>query len=412
MGWGSGTANFPYLISPLTALQFEVVSRGRVFQSVTDNYAYGQVANIAKQASVSIVFVNADSGEGYISVDDNEGDRRNLTLWKDGESLIQNVTAVCNNTIVVIHSVGPVVVNSFYNSPNVTAILWAGLPGEQSGAAIADVLYGRVNPGAKLPFTIGSSREDYGADILYEPNNGNEAPQQDFTEGNFIDYRAFDKANIKPVYEFGFGLSYTNFSYSNLQIERCGNPQYTPNTGSTNAAPSLGNFSTNLADYQFPANFSRTRYYIYPYLNSTDATIASEDTEYGRPTSEFVPAGAQDGSPQPRIPAGGAPGGNPSLYDSLYTVKATITNTGAVPGDEVAQLYLSLGGPDDPKVVLRNFQRLAIGVGQSATFTADLSRRDLSNWDTETQNWVISNFTKTVYVGSSSRTLLLSGTLG
>jgi beta-glucosidase len=60
------------------------------------------------------------SGEGYITVDGNAGDRNNLTIWHDGETLVQNVSSLCNNTIVVIHSVGPVLVNSFYDSENVT----------------------------------------------------------------------------------------------------------------------------------------------------------------------------------------------------------------------------------------------------------------------------------------------------
>ena len=73
--------------------------------------------------------------------------------------------------------------------------------------------------------------------------------------------------------------------------------------------------------------------------------------------------------------------------------------------------YISLGGPYDPKVVLRNFDRLSIAPGASAMFTADITRRDVSNWDSAAQNWAISNYTKTVYVGSSSRKLPLSAQL-
>ncbi|KAF2834943.1 glycoside hydrolase family 3 protein [Patellaria atrata CBS 101060] len=409
MGWGSGTADFPYLVSPLTAIQNEVLKNYGIIVSVTDDYAYGEIIAEASQASVAIVFVNADSGEGFINYDGNEGDRRNLTLWGGGDALIQNVTAVCNNTIVVMHTVGPVLVNSFYENPNVTAILWAGLPGEQSGNAIADILYGRVNPGGKLPFTIGSSREDYQTDVMYEPNGL--VPQQNFEEGVFIDYRAFDKADIEPVFEFGFGLSYTTFSYSGLNVQKHQVGPYTPTTGTTKAAPVLGNFSTDPSEYQFPENVTRVPLYIYPYLNSTDLEESYNHTDYGSPISDYIPEGATDGSPQPRVPAGGAPGGNPQLYDVLFTVTATITNNGTLTGEEIVQLYVSLGGPNDPRVVLRNFDRLSIGPGQSVTFSADLTRRDLSNWDTVSQNWVITDYPKTVHVGSSSRNLLLEDTL-
>ena len=117
-----------------------------------------------------------------------------------------------------------------------------------------------------------------------------------------------------------------------------------------------------------------------------------------------------DGSPQPLVPAGGAPGGNVGLWTTLYTVTATVTNTGSVNGSEVAQVYVSLG-PDQPPKVLRGFDRMWIDPGQSATFTANLTRRDLSTWDPASQNWVlVSN--PTIFVGSSSRNLPLSMVLG
>lgn len=140
MGWGSGTANFPYLITPLEAIKQEVRSNGKFIESVTDDYAYSQIAALARRVpdvgGVSLVFVNADGGEGYIIVDGNEGDRNNLTLWHNGDTLIQNVTSQCNNTVVIIHSIGPVLVNEWYENPNVTAIIYAGIPGQESGNAI------------------------------------------------------------------------------------------------------------------------------------------------------------------------------------------------------------------------------------------------------------------------------------
>lgn len=400
-GWGSGTANYPYLITPLTALQNRAVADGSVVQAVTDDYAYARANAVARQASVALVFVNANSGEGYITVDNNQGDRNNLTLWHDGDALIRNVSSACNNTVVVIHSVGPVLLDSFVNNPNVTAIVWAGLPGQESGNSITDVLYGRANPGGKSPFTWGSTRQDYGTDLLYEPNGP--VPQQDFTEGVFIDYRIFDKNNLKPVYEFGFGLSYTTFEYSNLIVTETNAGPYIPAVGLTPPAPATRNVSLDPGDYGFPANFSAVPRYIYPYINQTSANASP-----GSGDDPSIPRGGRDSSPQPIPPAGGAPGGNPQLYDVLYQVRATVTNTGNVAGEEVPQLYISHGGPGDPKVVLRDFQRLSIDPGSSATFTADITRRDLSNWDTGQQNWAISDHTKTVYVGGSSRDLPLS----
>ncbi|KAF2721195.1 glycoside hydrolase family 3 protein [Polychaeton citri CBS 116435] len=415
MGWGSGTADFPYLVTPLEAIKARVIGSGHGFiESVIDDYAYTQVTALARRTaqvnnSVCIAFANSDSGEGYIVVDGNEGDRNNLTLWHNGNYLIENITAECPNTIVVLHTVGPVLVDSFYQNPNVSAIIWAGLPGQQSGNSIADVLYGDVNPGGKTPFTWGPTRESYGTDLIYEPNNGVNAPQDDFEEGVFIDYRAFDRAGIDPIYEFGFGLSYTTFEYSNLQIQAVGASAYQPASGNTPSAPTYGTVSNRTADYLCPEGFHFVYGYIYPCLNSTSLVDATQDPQYG--INHTYPDGAYDSSPQPRVPAGGAPGGNPRLWDVLFRVTATVTNNGSVAGDEVAQLYVSLGGPNDPKVVLRNFDRIGIQPGASETFTAEITRKDLSNWDPVSQDWYISNYPKTAYVGSSSRKLPLSGQL-
>lgn len=185
---------------------------------------------------------------------------------------------------------------------------------------------------------------------------------------------------------------------------------YTPTTGETVAAPVLGNASTDPSDYLFPTGeFERVYVYIYPYLNSTDLKTSANDPYYGEPASEYIPAGATDGSPQPLLPAGGAPGGNPGLYDTIATVTASITNTGSVSGDEVAQLYVGLGDGEPPKV-LRGFERYTIAPGASVTFTSALTRRDLSTWDTASQNWVLV-CNPIIYVGNSSRKLPLTQSL-
>lgn len=414
MAWGSGSANFPYLITPDAAIQAQAIKDGSQYQSILANNQLSATKALVSQANATtIVFVNADSGEGYINVDGNEGDRKNLTLWKNGDQLIKNVSSWCSNTIVVIHSTGPVLVTDWYNSTNVTAILWAGVPGQESGNSIVDVLYGKVNPSGRTPFTWGATRESYGTDVLYQPNNGNGAPQQDFSEGVFIDYRYFDKANTPLIYEFGYGLSYTTFEYSNIKVQKSNAGDYKPTTGQTSPAPTFGNFSTNLADYLFPKDVTPIWQYIYPYLNSTDGKTASKDPKYGQTAEQFLPPHATDSTAQPLLPASGksSPGGNRQLYDTLYTVTADIKNTGSIVGNEVPQLYVSLGGPDDPKVVLRDFDRIRIDPGQTAQFRATLTRRDLSNWDVVAQDWVVSKYPKKVYVGRSSRKLDLSADL-
>ncbi|EFQ98009.1 beta-glucosidase 1 [Nannizzia gypsea CBS 118893] len=412
MGWGSGTTNFPYLVTPDDAIQREIVSKGvGNVMSVLQNGDFKNIQSVAGQADVSLVFINSNSGEGYISVDGNEGDRKNLTAWKGGEEMVKQVTSVCNNTVLVIHSSGPILAGEWHDNPNITAILWAGLPGQESGNALVDILYGKESPGGKSPFTWARTAEDYGTTILREPNNGKGAPQQVFSEGIFFEYRHFDKENITPVYEFGYGLSYTTFSYSNLRVRPMRANKYVPATGMTKPAPRLGHSSTNYADYLFPGGFKGVTKYIYPWLMSTDPKEASGDKNYGLPIEDYVPPNANNGNAQPVLPASGVPGGNPGLFEDLYEVSAIITNEGDRVGEEVPQLYVSLGGHRNAKIVLRGFDRIRLAPGQRFRWRTTLTRRDVSNWDPASQDWVMTEHPKIVYVGSSSRKLPLQAPL-
>ncbi|KAF2234256.1 glycoside hydrolase family 3 protein [Viridothelium virens] len=208
-GWGSGTAQFPYLVAPYDAISTQAATDGtKIVTSNTDSTSAG--ASAASAAATAIVFINADSGEGYITVEGVAGDRNNLDPWHSGNQLVAAVAAVNKATVVVIHSVGPLILESILAQPNVVAVVWAGIPGQESGNGLVDVLYGSTSPSGKLPYTIAKSASDYGS----EPVSGDDS----YPEGLYIDYRHFDHANIAPRYEFGFGLSYTNFTYSALTL--------------------------------------------------------------------------------------------------------------------------------------------------------------------------------------------------
>lgn len=347
IGWGSGTANFPYLIDPLSAIQTYAHEQNptAIIQSVLSDYDYASVNATAKQASTCLVFANADSGEGYINVSGNAGDRNNLTLWHSGDQLILNTASHCANTVVIMHIVGPVLVEPWFDHPNVTAILNAGIPGQETGNAILDVLTGAVNPSGRLVWTVAKQRSDYASDILYTAasNSNSFIPQIDYTEKLNIDYRWFDVNNIEPRYEFGFGLSYTTFAYSGLKLK---------------------------------ATFGSAKEY----------------------KTKLQTSGTQ-------------PGGDSGLWSSALTASFKVKNTGAFDGNEVAQLYLGFpASAGEPPRVLRGFERQLIQKGQSAKFSIPLRVKDISIWDVITQSWVIPTGTFTVYVGSSSRQLHLTKT--
>jgi beta-glucosidase len=160
-----------------------------------------------------LVFINAFATE--------TADRTTLNdTFSD--SLVLGVASQCNNTMVVIHNAGIPLLDSFITHPNVTAVILAHLPGQDSGRALAALLYGDVNFSGKLPYTLAKSASDYSS--LLSPSQPADIhylfPQSNFTEGVYIDYRAFDKAAIEPRFEFGFGLSFTTFNYSNLRINK------------------------------------------------------------------------------------------------------------------------------------------------------------------------------------------------
>lgn len=209
VGGGSGANSPPYVISPFDALKQKAIEDGSTL--AWDFLNTGGTGSPNAVSDACLVFINAFATEG--------SDRPGLRdTWSD--NLVNNVAANCSNTIVVIHNAGVRLVDSFVDNPNVTAIIIAHLPGQDSGTALASILYGSTAPSGKLPYTVPKSEADYGKLLGPSPPEGQFGlfPQSNFDEGVFIDYRAFDAAGIAPRYEFGFGLSYTTFAYSNLEI--------------------------------------------------------------------------------------------------------------------------------------------------------------------------------------------------
>jgi hypothetical protein len=97
--------------------------------------------------------------------------RNNLTAWLNGDPLVQAVASQNNNTIVVINSVGPLILEPWIEHPNVTAVVWAGLGGSETGNALVDIVYGDENPSGRLPYTIAKSPSDYPAQLVLGGNS-------------------------------------------------------------------------------------------------------------------------------------------------------------------------------------------------------------------------------------------------
>lgn len=412
-GWGSGAVDFPYLVSPWEALK----SAWEEDKAEVTSYLTNDVKpEDAVDKDLCLVFLNADGGEAFIESDGMHGDRNDLFVQKDGFQTIITVAETCGNgkgrTVVIVHSVGPVVVQPWIDIPGVYGLLFANLPGQESGNALVDVLFGEVDASGRLPYTIGKTQDDYGpgAQVLYESDTT--PPQVNFTDGLYIDYRYFDRHNITPEYEFGFGLSYTTFQLSDLNITHVKKKTELPKPRPEDKGvpPEYDNEPPSSLSTLFPRDFLKLPKYIYSYLPTLEGTL---------PEAYKYPYGYnQEQTPSA---AGGGLGGNPSLYEPVANIRLNVQNTGTRAGHEVIQVYVSFPEVNErhglklttiefPERVLRNFTKVHLQPGETREVEMSLTRKDLSYWSIWKQNWVMATSGKyRIWVGRSSRLLDLVG---
>ena len=205
-GGGSSQVKPIYTVTPVTGIQ------NRVGPTVTVSYNDGSTistaVSLAQTADAAIVMVGDSETEGV----DNS-----ISLSGTQDSLVQSIAAANRNTIVVMKS-GTAILMPWAST--VPAILQAWYPGEEDGNAVAAVLFGDVNPSGKLPLTFPLQLSDLPANAAaqYPGVLINGVPTATYSEGVFVGYRHYDQANIAPLFPFGFGLSYTNFSFQNLAV--------------------------------------------------------------------------------------------------------------------------------------------------------------------------------------------------
>jgi beta-glucosidase len=300
--------------SPLNAIRAKALSSTVQFNDGSDLAA---ATALARASDVAIVFVAVWTSEGM--------DLINLNLTGNQDALVNAVAAANPHTIVVIESGGAQVM-PWINS--VSAVLEAWFPGQRGAEAIANILFGDVNPSGKLPIT-------FPADVTYLPRPVIPAPRDpsstvpfnvDCTiEGFKVGYKWYDSGNLPVLFPFGFGLSYTTFSILN--------PTLVPNL-------SLGALG-------FQASFD-------------------------------------------------------------------VQNTGARAGAEVAQVYLALPAAiGESPVRLVGWQKVFLQPNQRQHVTINVAANDsshpLSYWDTASSSWLNAPGDYAVYVGNSSRDVILDG---
>ncbi|MBV8390890.1 MAG: glycoside hydrolase family 3 C-terminal domain-containing protein [Mucilaginibacter sp.] len=225
-GFGAGV-KAKYEVTPLAALQSKLGSR------ITINYAQGysgvyhtfrrdtskkkdiidtakiqEAVAAAKKSDMAILFIG-----GNRDYESEGADRKDLGLPFHEQELVDAVTAVNLNTIVVVIGGAPYDIGKI--KQNNHTIVWSWYNGSENGNALVDVLLGKVNPSGKLPFTLPAELKDSPAIALNAYPGENH--KVEYKEGILVGYRWFDSKKIEPMYCFGYGLSYTDFQYADLK---------------------------------------------------------------------------------------------------------------------------------------------------------------------------------------------------
>ena len=168
-----------------------------------------QAVGLARSADVALLYIalpGFKESEGY--------DRPDLDLTEQQIALIKGVARVQPNTVVVLNNGAPVAMSVWLD--DVSAVLEGWMMGQAGGAALADVLFGKVNPSGKLSETFPYKLSDTPAYINWPGGNG----EVRYGEGLFIGYRYYDVREMAVLFPFGHGLSYTSFAYSNMKTSR------------------------------------------------------------------------------------------------------------------------------------------------------------------------------------------------
>ncbi|MTD27634.1 beta-glucosidase family protein [Erwinia sorbitola] len=211
---GSGCATtVPYTLDrPLDEI-FDVAGQdfnieyavGAPQDDATDPQALAKAVEVAKKADVAVLFVSTAIGE-----DGENGDRQDLHILPSHEALIRAVACEQPNLVVVLANSDAVVMPWLSDCK---ALLETFFAGQGMGRAVADILFGRANPCGKLTVTVPNTLEETPAWLSYPGEN----LRHHYSEGLFVGYRYYDRRKLTPQFPFGFGLSYTTFSYANLK---------------------------------------------------------------------------------------------------------------------------------------------------------------------------------------------------
>ncbi|MBM9505261.1 discoidin domain-containing protein [Actinacidiphila acididurans] len=227
IGGGSGTVTSSGTYTPLVGIQ-ERLAGTNTKVTYNDGSDVNAAAALAQSSGVAVVFASDNYGH-------EEADNPSLNLPNNQDALISAVAAANPHTIVVLNN------NSTVLMPwlNQVAGVFEGFyDGQEYGQGIAALLFGDVNPSGHLPVTFPTSLSQVPANTTAQWPGQNGAV--DYSEGLKVGYRWYDSNNLTPLFPFGYGLSYTSFSFGNLQVGALNNGQATVTATVTNTGSRAG----------------------------------------------------------------------------------------------------------------------------------------------------------------------------
>ncbi len=368
----------------LTAGQTYTLTLGGAGPS--SNLAWATPSTIQTYLTPAVAAAQAAQAAVVVVADDNESeaaDRASLSLTSAQDELISSVAAANPHTVVVIQAGAPVTMPWL---DSVSSVLDTWYPGQTDGTALAAVLYGNANPSGHLPITFPASLADVPASTPAQFPGTNNTVQ--YSEGLLVGYRWYDAQGITPLFPFGFGLSYTHFSYSNLQLDNSTITGVTPvkvsatvtNTGTVAGSDvaqlylalpaSTGEPPRKLVDFHrvtlSPGQSETVQFTIQP----SDAWVW-DGRSWNEPTGTFT-AAVGDSSAESDLPLVGSFSLSQSIGNRHVTVAAPRSFT---PGtSSVVNVTLTAGGNETVSAI-----RLALKApgGWKVTPLATATRSDV-----------------------------------
>ena len=220
--WGNHAYSFREL-----ALKVKAGVRNDIVVEYFDNISSANIKVSMKRLNEKKLFEGIRKADnvvycaGFNSSIEGEGFDRPFELPQFQREMIGRIADANPNMVVVVNAGGGIAFKPWIDK--VKGVLMAWYPGQEGGQAIAEILRGKLSPSGKLPISIEEKLEDNPSYENYHENmQGRELRSVEYREGVFMGYRGYDKTGVKPLFHFGFGLSYSTFEYSGLTLEKTG----------------------------------------------------------------------------------------------------------------------------------------------------------------------------------------------